>query len=61
MARRRSIKRKKIAPKRPDNFLVFYKVTVFTALVIVIGAFLIALFSPLISNTVSVLGAFTNR
>ena len=61
MAKKSLRKRKVVREKAQDSYLVFYKVSIFTALVIVVGAFLMALFSPLISNTVSVLGIFTSR
>ena len=54
-------KKKRAVSKKQSNYIVFYKVSIFTALVIIIGAFLIALFSPLVSNMASVLGVFTSR
>ena len=53
--------RRVVRKKAQDSSLVFYKVTIFTALVIIVGAFLMALFTPLVSDTVSVLGIFTSR
>lgn len=59
-AKKKAAKRK-VRRNREDNYLVIYKVSVFTALVIVVAAFLMALFTPMVANTVSVLGAFTAR
>ena len=42
---RKSLRKRRAVHKKPDNFVVFYKVTIFTALVIVLGAFLLTLFA----------------
>jgi cell division septal protein FtsQ len=54
-------KKRRATQRKQDNFLVIYKVSIFTALVVVIGAFLLTLFAPLIQDTVAILGAFTSR
>lgn len=61
MAKAKKKSAKRTYRSKQDRYLVIYKVSVFTALVIVVGAFLMALFMPFVSNTVSVLGAFTAR
>ncbi|OGH17287.1 MAG: hypothetical protein A3C30_01645 [Candidatus Levybacteria bacterium RIFCSPHIGHO2_02_FULL_40_18] len=60
-ARGSAKRRRATIHRKPDSYLVIYKVSIFAALVIVLVAFLMALFTPLVSNTVSVLGIFTSR
>lgn len=58
---KRKVAKRRATRSTQDKYIVIYKVSVFTALVIVIGAFLMALFMPFVSNTVSILGIFTSR
>ena len=46
---------------KESSIIVYYKFVVYLFLIAILGTFFFKLFSPLVSNTVSVLGIFTSR
>lgn len=49
-------RKKRARTRETSSLIVVYKITIFSVLIIILGAFLIRLTTPLISNTMDVLG-----